>query len=106
MTRAAVSAQRVNDLVDASEDPETLVDSFLAVLQRAVDEGRDPVVAADESADELFVAWDDDGGGGLASAFSFPIPAGGDYRILLTSAWSQVGLGTFGDYRLLLGLDA
>jgi hypothetical protein len=93
-------------LVDASEDPEALLASHLSSLQQAVAEGRDPVVAARESADELFLAWDDDGGGGLASALSFPVPADGDYRLFLTSAWSQVGLGTFGDYRLLVGLDA
>jgi hypothetical protein len=93
-------------LVDASEDPEALLESHLSSIEQAVEEGRDPVVAAQVSADRLFLTWDDDSGGGLASAFAVSIPAAGDYRLFLTSAWSQVGLGTFGDYRLFVGLDA
>jgi hypothetical protein len=93
-------------LVDAREDPEALLESHLSSIEQAVEEGRDPVVAAQVSADKLFLTWDDDSGGGLASAFAVPIPAAGDYRLFLTSVWSQVGLGTFGDYRLFVGLDA
>jgi hypothetical protein len=93
-------------LVDASAEPEALIESHLTSVREAAAEGRDPVVAVDESANRLFLAWDDDSGGGLASALTFPIPADGDYRLFVTSAWSQVGLGTFGDYRLLIGVDA
>lgn len=93
-------------LVDASQDPEALLESWLSTVQQAVAEGQDPVAAVEASADVFFLTWDDDGGGGLSSALGYPIPAGGDYRLFLSSAWSQVGLGTFGDYRLLIGLDA
>jgi hypothetical protein len=87
-------------------DPVALEEAYLAALQGASAEGQDPLLAAEEAAGELFLTWDDDSGGGLAAAFAFPVPADGDYRLVVASALTALGRGTFGDYRLSIGLDA
>jgi hypothetical protein len=53
--------------------------------------------------DRYFLDWDDDAGAGYAARLKLMIPADGDYRLVLTSTPLR---STFGDYRLLLGLDA
>jgi hypothetical protein len=93
-------------LVDASADLEALEVEYLGAVQQALAEGRDPLLAAREAADALFLAWVDDSGEGLAAAMGFPVPADGDYRLLVSGALSALGHSTFGDYRLLVGLDA
>ncbi len=45
---------------------------------------------------------DDDGGGGLNSAFSYTIPRDGDYSLAVT----HYSDASSGDYRLVIGLDA
>jgi hypothetical protein len=93
-------------LVDGDSDTEALEVSYTTAIQRALVEGSDPLLAAEAAADDLFLVWDDDGGEGLAAAFSFPVPADGDYRLIVTNALSALGQATFGDYQLLIGLDA
>ncbi len=87
-------------------DPEVLELAFEAAVDRAVADGTDPLEAAERVRDEFALAWDDDGGGGLTAALEFEIPSEGDYRLLVGGALSMLGVQTFGDYRLLLGLDA
>ena len=53
--------------------------------------------------DRYFLDWDDDSGAGYAACLKLTIPADGDYRLVLASTPLR---STFGDYRLLLGLDA
>jgi hypothetical protein len=89
-------------LTDAGLDVSTLGEDFDAEVNVAIAEGRDPLVAISDIADGLFLAWDDDSGAGYAAAFEFTIPADGDYRLLVSSAPAQ---NTFGNYRLLVGLD-
>ena len=93
-------------LIDGASDPEALEQTFTAAIQQALVEGDDPVLAAQEAADSLFLIWDDDSGQGLSAAFSFPVPADGDYHLVLSNALSRLGQSTFGDYELLIGLDA
>jgi hypothetical protein len=93
-------------VVDASQDTAALENAFFDAIQQAIVDGRDPLLAAEEAANELFLTWDDDGGGGLAAAMEIPVPAGGDYRLVVSSALSSLDRGTFGNYRLLIGLDA
>ncbi len=50
---------------------------------------------------EIF-AEDDDGGGGLNSALSYPIPHSGDYTLAVT----RYNEASAGDYRLLVGINA
>jgi hypothetical protein len=89
-------------LTHASLDVSTLGEDFVTEVNLAIAEGRDPLVAISQIADGLFLAWDDDSGAGYAAAFEFTVPADGDYRLLVTSTPAQ---DTFGNYRLLVGLD-
>ncbi len=51
----------------------------------------------------FFSIWDDRSGPGNSARFAFAVPAPGDYRLLVCSTpWRA----TFGDYRLVLGLNA
>jgi hypothetical protein len=92
-------------LTGAGADTAALEKEYMAAIQRAIADGRDPLLAARAAADELFLAWDDDSGGGLAAAFAFQVPADGDYLLVIASALSELGLGSFGNYRLLIGID-
>lgn len=53
-----------------------------------------------------FLAWDDDGGEGYSAALEYTIPADGDYRVIAGTSLSTLGRGTFGDYELVIGLNA
>ena len=57
-----------------------------------------------------FLAWNDDGGQGSDAALEFKVPADGDYKIMVAGASQPSGsqvLGlTFGDYRLLIGINS
>ncbi len=80
-----------------------LVGKFDADVERAIGEGRDPLEVLPEFADQYFLAWDDDSGHGYAAAFEIVVPADGDYQLLVTDGPFK---DSFGDYRLLVGLDA
>jgi hypothetical protein len=60
--------------------------------------------------DRVYLAWDDDSGRGSDAALKFPIPADGDYKLVVAGSRQPVGrqvMGlTFGGYRLLIGLNA
>ncbi len=90
-------------LGEADLDNIVLRDKFYGDVQKAIDEGRDPLLVVPEFAEQIFLAWDDDGGTGHDAALEFEIPADGDYRLLVTSS---PGTQSFGDFRLLVGIDA
>lgn len=83
----------------------------LAEVEAAIDEaiatasesGFDPVVALSETAADLFIAGDDDGGEGYDAALEFVIPEDGTYTLFIGSNYRN---NTFGDYRLTIGLNA
>lgn len=60
--------------------------------------------------DSFYLAWDDDSGQGSDAALKFPIPADGDYKIVVAGSRQpsgrQVTGQTFGGYRLLIGVNA
>ncbi len=60
--------------------------------------------------DSSYLAWDDDGGQGSDAALKLKIPADGDYRLMVTGFHQHLGDQgsglTFGQYRLLIGLNA
>jgi hypothetical protein len=58
-----------------------------------------------ELLDSYYLVWDDDSGQGSDAALKITIPADGDYKIMVTGT-SQVMVLTFGDYRLLIGINA
>ncbi|HSR32821.1 MAG TPA: hypothetical protein VLY63_19840 [Anaerolineae bacterium] len=93
-------------LIAPGIDPNLLEAEAESALDQAVAMGLDPLEALDEFRDQFTLAWDDDGGGGLAAALEYQIPADGDYRLLVSGALSYLGEKTSGDYRLFIGLDA
>ena len=93
-------------IVDSRTDPDALEAAFEVALDQAAAEGTDVLDAIEGARDQYLLAWDDDSGGGLTAALEFEVPADGDYRLIVTGALSIRGGQTFGDYRLLLGLDA
>lgn len=48
------------------------------------------------------LAWNDDAEGSQSAILEYRIPANGDYRLLVSSTPAQP---TFGDYRVLIGVD-
>ena len=87
-------------------DPEALEEAYESAVERAFAGGLDPLVLLDEIRDRYTLVWDDDSGGGLSSSIAFKIPANGDYRILAAGALSAAGGESFGDYQILVGIDA
>lgn len=92
-------------LTEADLDPEALESALEATLDQALADALDPLKAAEQFRDQYSLAWDDDSGGGLTAALELKVPADGDYRLFVMGALSSRGGHTFGDYRLLLGLD-
>jgi len=76
---------------------------ILAELDEAIAAGQDPLAEFPRVLAKYVQAWDADSGAGDASALQFKIPADGDYRLLLHSEFATE---TFGEYRMLVGLDA
>jgi hypothetical protein len=89
-------------LTEGDADQTAVRANFNAEVQQAIAAGRDPLEVIPEFANKNFLAWDDDSGRGLDAAFQFTAPADGDYKLTITSAPSAQ---TFGDFRLLLGID-
>lgn len=67
--------------------------------------GGDTFAAMEELRQKYFLAFDDDGGGGLTAALEFGIPEDGEYEILIAGTQKAIGRETFGNYRLLLGIN-
>jgi hypothetical protein len=82
---------------------DALNEAFWSEVQRAIDEGRDPLEVLPEIYDGFFVAWDDDSGEGYDAAFEYPVPADGDYQLLVSRNPARENSGEF---RLLIGVDA
>ncbi len=90
-------------LLESNANVDTLGIEFRTAVEKAIAEGEDPLSTIPEFAEQTFLAWDDDGGQGYAAAMEFPVPADGDYILLAGDAPFP---GTFGQFRLLVGLDA
>jgi len=90
-------------LIDGRMDPGTLREQFIDDLDRGILDGHDPYEVLHETADRLFLIWDDDSGAGYDAALEYSIPADGDY---LLAATTSLGNSTFGAYRLMIGLNA
>ena len=90
-------------LSDESLDPSVLKETFFAEVDQVIASGEDPFAALPQIAGALFIEWDDDSGGGYDAVFSKRILEDGDYQLLVSSS---PGRRTFGDYTLLIGINA
>ncbi len=93
-------------LLNAADDVNVTEAAYGAAIQSALDGEGDPLIALNQSRDEIFLTWDDDGGPGLTAAFEYQVPEDGDYRLVVGGALSAVRASGFGTYRMLVGVDA
>jgi hypothetical protein len=89
-------------LSDTRYEGGALSEAFWGQVELVVEQGEDPLKALPEIYDGLFVAWDDDSGGGYAASLAFDVPEEGQYQLLVTASPDEE---TFGEYELLLGLN-
>jgi hypothetical protein len=71
-------------------------------VKLAIENNRDPLLVVSEFADQNFLVWDDDSGGGFSAAFEYAIPEDGDYHLVVISSPFT---DSFGDYQLTVGLN-
>ncbi|HSG17534.1 MAG TPA: hypothetical protein VLE70_14580 [Anaerolineae bacterium] len=90
-------------LADGDEDAGALQVAYRTQLAQAIAAGEDPVLAIPQIIGDWVMAWDDDSGRGYDAAIVIDIPADGDYLLSIATAPTA---DTFGQYRLLIGLDA
>jgi hypothetical protein len=77
---------------------------FANDVNRSLAAGEDPLGVIPETAGRYFLAWNDDTNGTYNSALQHRIPADGDYLLIVIGSPAKRGQ-TFGDYRLLIGID-
>ena len=75
--------------------PTSMRDTFLSEINRSISAGSDPLQVIPDLANRHFPAWDDDGGEGYASVFSYTVPADGTYYLLVISTPSEKTSGTY-----------
>jgi hypothetical protein len=84
--------------------------AFREQILPKLDAGQDFLVAFPELADEVFLAWNNDGGEWNNAVLTFPVEPPGDYKLIVTSGYfssdQEKSYATFGRYRLVLGLNA
>ena len=90
-------------LLKPGTDINTLREDYLAEEKRLVDTGRDPLEVRSEVLKKFTLIWDDDSGPGYNAVFTYRIPQDGNYQLVATSTLAR---RTFGNYRLLIGLNA
>ncbi len=93
-------------LVSATVDLPELIATYRSEVQKLVDTAEHPLAELPALNDKTFLAWDDDSGPGYGAALKFFIPQDGDYILGASAALSSAGRVTFGNYRLVLGVDA
>lgn len=90
-------------LLKPGTDFDKLKEVFISQLKGAITEGEDPLAVSGELLQKYSLAWNDDMDGRYDSFLRFKIPADGNYTLLVRGA---LGHRCFGNYRLLVGLNA
>lgn len=90
-------------LASTKLDQAALIEIFEQQVDKALKEGKDPLIVIPKVADEFFLAWDDDDGKGHAAALEYTIAADGDYKLLVFGSPFSPGQGEF---TLTVGLNA
>ena len=80
-----------------------IVAIFESEINAAIENGQDYKSAISQTADHLFLEWDDDSGWGYAATFGWNVSEDGDYKLLVIGAPLRM---TFGNYDLLVGLNS
>jgi hypothetical protein len=93
-------------LVSASVDLPKLIAQYRADVKNIMQTAEVPLAEFPALKDKTFLAWDDDSGPGYNAALKFVVPKDGDYILGASASLSAAGRVTFGDFRLVLGLDA
>ena len=110
LERMSGALDPVMAIADAAFDYNDFEEYVKAKTSEAVETGRETVDFLAEAVERFFFALDDDGGKGYAAALKFPIPADGDYKLLVAGARHQFGesrgVRSFGGYRLSVGVNA
>lgn len=87
-------------------DLERVARDYNASLDEVVAANSDIAASLIVLRNQYFLAWDDDSGAGYAATFSYKLPDDGDYLLLVAPALGSLGRETFGEYSLLVGLNA
>jgi hypothetical protein len=90
-------------LLKRREDFKRVRHLFAVELQEAIARGEDPLIAPRRLLDKFSLAWNDDRDGNYDAVLRLRVPADGDYTLLLKSG---IGYQSFGNYRLLVGVNA
>lgn len=77
---------------------------FAIEVNSSLASGQDPLRVIPETAGRYFLAWNDDTNGTYDSALQYRVPADGDYLLVVIGSPAK-RQQTFGDYRLLAGID-
>ncbi len=93
-------------LMSGQQDVERVMRDYDQSVQRLVDANANVAVGLNALRDEYFLVWDDDSGEGYAATFTFEIPDDGTYLLLVGAALGSLNRDTFGQYELLVGLNA
>jgi hypothetical protein len=107
MARLSGNLDPLCAVADSKLDPQSFEALSENVLQKSQE---NHFQAFRDLLDSSYLAWDDDGGQGSDAALKLKIPADGDYRLMVTGFHQHLGDQgsglTFGQYRLLIGLNA
>ena len=92
-------------ILSGNSNISTTLASYKQALADLVATSANPLIDLPALRDKYTLAWDDDSGPGYDAALKFIVPDDGDYFLLANGSLSTLGRSTFGNYRLLLGID-
>ncbi len=93
-------------ILEGNQDVEALLTEYRAALQTEIERGTEPLEAWRNVLEQVTLAADDDSGEGLAASLTFEVPEDGEYGLIVAGALSTLGVSTWGEYQLIVGLNA
>lgn len=93
-------------ILPASADLNSVLEEYVEGIDKLIASSSQPLLDLPVLRDKTFLAWDEDSGPGYSAAMQFSIKQDGDYFLLGGASLSSAGRQTYGDYRLLIGLNA
>jgi hypothetical protein len=92
-------------ILPADKNLATTLESYKKAVADLITTSANPLADLPALRDKYTLAWDDDSGPGHDAALKFIVPNDGDYYLLANGSLAAAGRSTFGNYRMLLGLD-